>query len=68
MLLITLPLFAEQFYNQNFVLSRLRIGVGIGVESGLAWEEEEKIGVLVKRKQVKEVVTMLTSGVRRWKE
>ncbi|XWS59648.1 hypothetical protein CRYUN_Cryun08bG0140200 [Craigia yunnanensis] len=53
--------FAAQFYNENFVLTRLRIGVGIGVESGLAWGEEEKIGVLVKGEQVKEIVTMLTS-------
>ena len=59
--LITWPLFAEQFYNENFVLNRLGIGAGIGVESGLAWGEEESIGVLVKRDRVEVVVTRLMS-------
>ncbi|KAL4605484.1 hypothetical protein ACB092_09G032500 [Castanea dentata] len=57
--LITWPLFAEQFYNENFVLSRLEIGAGIGVKTGLAWGEEENIGVLVTRDRVEEVVTRL---------
>ena len=57
--LITWPLFAEQFYNENFVLNRLGIGAGIGVKTGLAWGEEENIGVLVDRDRVEEVVTGL---------
>lgn len=57
--LITWPLFAEQFYNENFVLNRLGIGSGIGVKTGLAWGEEENIGVLVDRDRVEEVVTRL---------
>lgn len=60
--LITWPLFAEQFFNQNFVLNQLGIGVGIGVESGLAWGEEEKIGALVKRDRVEETVTRFMGG------
>lgn len=54
--MITWPLFAEQFYNENFVLTHWKIGVGVGVESGLAWGEEEKIGVLVRRDRVEKVV------------
>ncbi|XP_065616027.1 UDP-glycosyltransferase 73C3 [Quercus suber] len=57
--LITWPLFAEQFYNENFVLNRLGIRSGIGVKTGLAWGEEENIGVLVDRDHVEEVVTRL---------
>ncbi|KAM3737107.1 hypothetical protein ACB098_09G030500 [Castanea mollissima] len=58
-LLITWPLFDEQFYNENFALNRLDIGAGIGVKTGLAWGEEENIGVLVTRDRVEEVVTRL---------
>ncbi|KAL4605486.1 hypothetical protein ACB092_09G032700 [Castanea dentata] len=57
--LITWPLFAEQFYNENFVLNRLGAGAGIGVKTGLAWGEEENIGVLVTGDRVEEVVTRL---------
>lgn len=59
--LITWPLFAEQFYNENFVLHRLRIGVGIGVQSGLAWGEEERSDVLMEKDQIAEAVTRLMS-------
>ncbi|KAK9985549.1 hypothetical protein SO802_030500 [Lithocarpus litseifolius] len=57
--LITWPLFAEQFYNENFVLNRLGVRAGIGVKTRLAWGEEENIGVLVTRDRVEEVVTRL---------
>ncbi|KAK9289820.1 hypothetical protein L1049_007980 [Liquidambar formosana] len=57
--MITWPLFAEQFYNENFVLNRLRIGVGIDVESGLEWGKEERVGALVKRHRVEEAVSRL---------
>lgn len=62
--MITWPLFAEQFYNGNFVLTHWKIGVGVGVESGLAWGEEEKIGVLVRRDRVEKVVSqfMINGG------
>lgn len=62
--MITWPLFAEQFYNGNFVLTHWKIGVGLGVESGLAWGEEEKIGVLVRRDRVEKVVSqfMINGG------
>lgn len=60
--MITWPLFAEQFYNENFVLNHLKIGVAIGVETGLAWGEEEKIGVLINRDRVAKVVTQFMNG------
>lgn len=60
--LITWPLFGEQFFNENFVLNQLGIGVGIGVHSGLAWGEEERIGALVKRDRVEETVNRLMGG------
>ncbi|KAI9153086.1 hypothetical protein LWI28_005733 [Acer negundo] len=60
--MITWPLFAEQFYNENLVVTRLKIGIAIGVEHGLAWGEEEKIGVLIKRDRVEEVVTRFMNG------
>nr|UXB92744.1 glycosyltransferase [Helleborus thibetanus] len=55
--MISWPLFAEQFYNQRFVLDLVKVGVGIGVERGLDWGEEESIGALVSKERVKEVVT-----------
>ncbi|XP_010260609.1 PREDICTED: scopoletin glucosyltransferase-like [Nelumbo nucifera] len=60
--LITWPLFAEQFYNEKFVLQRLKIGISIGVETGFVWGEEERTGALVKREKVEEVVTRLMGG------
>ncbi|KAK3226552.1 hypothetical protein Dsin_006414 [Dipteronia sinensis] len=60
--MITWPLFAEQFCNENLVVTRLKIGIAIGVEQGLAWGEEEKIGVLIKRDRVEEVVTRFMNG------
>ena len=41
------------------MLNRLGVGAGIGVKTGLAWGEEENIGVLVTRDRVEEVVTWL---------
>ncbi|KAL5742959.1 hypothetical protein ACOSP7_029691 [Xanthoceras sorbifolium] len=60
--MITWPLFAEQFYNENLVVTRLRVGIAIGVQRGLAWGEEENIGVLIKRDRVEEVVTRLINN------
>lgn len=60
--MITWPLFAEQFYNENLVINQLKIGVPIGVERGLTWGEEEETGVLVRKEQVEEVVSRLMKG------
>lgn len=40
----------------------LKIGVRIGVEDPLKWGEEEKIGVLVKKEDVKQAIDGLMDG------
>ncbi|KAF8395296.1 hypothetical protein HHK36_019239 [Tetracentron sinense] len=57
--LITWPLFAEQFCNEKLVIQILKIGVRVGVEVPVRWGEEEKVGVLVKREEVKKAVEQL---------
>ncbi|KAA8518671.1 hypothetical protein F0562_016145 [Nyssa sinensis] len=57
--MITWPMFAEQFYNEKFIVNVLRIGVRIGVEVGMQWGEEDETEVLVKRDQVKKAVDQL---------
>uniref|UniRef100_A0A5B7AC21 Glycosyltransferase n=1 Tax=Davidia involucrata TaxID=16924 RepID=A0A5B7AC21_DAVIN len=56
---ITWPLFAEQFYNEKFVVQILRIGVRVGAEFAVKWGEEEKFGVLMKREEVKKAIDKL---------
>lgn len=51
--MITWPLFAEQFYNEKFIVQVLRIGVRVGAEYAVKWGEEEKFGVLRKKEEVK---------------
>uniref|UniRef100_A0A5B7A5J7 Glycosyltransferase n=1 Tax=Davidia involucrata TaxID=16924 RepID=A0A5B7A5J7_DAVIN len=51
--MITWPMFAEQFYNEKFVVHVLRIGLRIGVQVGMQWGEVE---VLVKREQVNKAI------------
>ncbi|XP_052173372.1 scopoletin glucosyltransferase-like [Diospyros lotus] len=60
--MITWPLFAEQFYNAAFVLTRLRIGFGIGGDTGLEWGREQEAGVRVKRSRVAAAATRLMGG------
>ncbi|KAG5556885.1 hypothetical protein RHGRI_007213 [Rhododendron griersonianum] len=66
--MITWPLFGEQFYNANFLLRQLKIGFGIGVDTGLKWGEEEQAGALVKRNRVAAVVSRLMGGSEMVKE
>lgn len=54
--MMTWPIFAEQFYNERFIVDVSRIGVKVGVELSVRWGEEEKCGVMVKREQLKEVI------------
>ncbi|XP_022719876.1 UDP-glycosyltransferase 73C3-like [Durio zibethinus] len=60
--LITWPLFADQFANEKLAVQILKIGVKVGVEEPLRWTEEEKIGVLVKKEDVKEAIEKLMDG------
>uniref|UniRef100_A0AAT9PXX3 Glycosyltransferase n=1 Tax=Panax notoginseng TaxID=44586 RepID=A0AAT9PXX3_9APIA len=57
--LLTWPLFAEQFMNEELVVQILRIGVKVGVELPIVFGEEEKVGVLAKRGDVKIAVDRL---------
>ncbi|KAB1995771.1 hypothetical protein ES319_D13G183600v1 [Gossypium barbadense] len=57
--LITWPLFADQFANEKLAVQILEIGVRVGVEEPMRWGEEEKIGVLVKKEDVKEAIEKL---------
>lgn len=51
--MITWPMFAEQFYNENFIVNVLEIGVRIGVKVGMKSGEEE---AMVKRDSVKKAI------------
>ncbi|MCD7468889.1 hypothetical protein HAX54_007436 [Datura stramonium] len=57
--MITFPMFAEQFYNEKFIVNVLKIGVRVGVEvSTISWNEE-KNGVLVNKDQIKKAIDEL---------
>ncbi|XP_059646801.1 UDP-glycosyltransferase 73E1-like [Cornus florida] len=60
--MITWPLFAEQFYNEKFMVQVLRIGVRVGAEFAVKWGEEEKFGVLVKKEEVKKAIQQVMDG------
>lgn len=55
-LMLTWPLFADQFYNEKFVVQVAGIGEPMGVERGYVWGEEESTGVLLYRERVAEKV------------
>ncbi|KAM7468239.1 hypothetical protein LguiB_015801 [Lonicera macranthoides] len=57
--MITWPMFAEQFYNEKLVVKVLKIGVSVGIEVPILIGEEEKVGVLLKKDDVKMVVNKL---------
>ncbi|XP_009616184.1 UDP-glycosyltransferase 73C4-like [Nicotiana tomentosiformis] len=57
--MITFPMFAEQFYNEKFIVNVLKIGVRVGVEVSINSWNEEKNGVLVNKDQVKKAIDQL---------
>ncbi|KAJ4723646.1 Glycosyltransferase [Melia azedarach] len=57
--MLTWPLFADQFVNEKFIVQILKIGVRVGVEYPTPWGEEQSVGVLVKRDDVKNAVGKL---------
>ncbi|KAM7531708.1 hypothetical protein LguiB_035118 [Lonicera macranthoides] len=57
--LMTWPMFAEQFCNEKLVVHVLRIGERAGVEVPVMFGEEEKVGVLVNRSDIKVVIEKL---------
>ncbi|XP_074276516.1 UDP-glycosyltransferase 73D1-like [Silene latifolia] len=60
--MVTWPQFAEQFFNEKLVVEILKTGVRIGVDIPVRFGEEEKIGVLVDRDDIKHAVNMLMDG------
>jgi UDP-glucosyl transferase 73C len=57
--MLTWPLFGDQFMNEKLVVQVQKIGVRVGVEDPVKWGEEEKIGVLVEKEDVKAAIDML---------
>ncbi|XP_057718809.1 UDP-glycosyltransferase 73C25-like [Arachis stenosperma] len=57
--MITWPLFADQFLNEKLVTQVLKVGVSLGVEVAMKFGEEEKIGVLVKKEDIKNGICMV---------
>uniref|UniRef100_A0A2N9GNX3 Glycosyltransferase n=1 Tax=Fagus sylvatica TaxID=28930 RepID=A0A2N9GNX3_FAGSY len=57
--MLTWPLFGDQFVNEKLIVQVLKIGVRVGVEDPVQWGEEEKIGVLVKKEDVKGAIERL---------
>ncbi|XP_055811580.1 UDP-glycosyltransferase 73C4-like [Solanum dulcamara] len=55
----TFPMFAEQFYNEKFIVNILKTGVRVGVEVSTTSWNEEKSGVLVNKDQVKKAIDQL---------
>ncbi|XP_057534595.1 UDP-glycosyltransferase 73C3-like [Amaranthus tricolor] len=60
--MITWPMFAEQFFNEKFIVQVLKIGVRIGVEVSMQWGEEKNDGVYVTRECVKNAIEKLMDG------
>ncbi|XP_021821658.1 UDP-glycosyltransferase 73C3-like [Prunus avium] len=54
--MITWPFFAEQFYNEKFIVQVLKIGVSVGAKVAIPLGEQEISKVLVKRVEFKEAI------------
>jgi len=57
--LVTWPMFGDQFLNEKLVTDVLKIGVSVGAEVPLKWGEEEKMGVMVKKDNIKRAICMV---------
>ncbi|KAL3839720.1 hypothetical protein ACJIZ3_024311 [Penstemon smallii] len=60
--MITWPIFAEQFWNEKFVVNVIKTGIRVGVEVPVIFGDEEKVGVLVKNDEIKIVIDELMDG------
>nr|AIZ00428.1 UDP-glycosyltransferase [Panax ginseng] len=60
--MITWPLFAEQFFNEKLVVQVLETGVSVGAKEVMPLGEEEKFGVKVRSKNVKEAIECIMLG------
>ncbi|KAF3441131.1 hypothetical protein FNV43_RR15042 [Rhamnella rubrinervis] len=66
--MLTWPLFWDQFLNERLVTQVLKIGVRVGVEVPLLFGQEEKVGVLVKKEDVKRAIEKLMGEDQEIKE
>ncbi|KAM3341254.1 UDP-glycosyltransferase 73C3 [Capsicum galapagoense] len=57
--MITFPMFAEQFYNEKFIVNVLKTGVRVGVEVNNDPWNEEKNGVPVNKDRIKKAIDQL---------
>ncbi|GMP59754.1 hypothetical protein CsSME_00022907 [Camellia sinensis var. sinensis] len=58
----TWPMFGEQFCNEKLIVQVLRIGVSVGVEVPIRWEDEEKVWVLLHKDNVVKAIGKLMDG------
>ncbi|KAJ8539242.1 hypothetical protein K7X08_013494 [Anisodus acutangulus] len=54
--MITWPLFAEQFCNERLIVDVLKTGLKAGMENAVMFLEEEKVGTLVHKDDIKLVI------------
>ncbi|XP_044492722.1 UDP-glycosyltransferase 73C4-like [Mangifera indica] len=57
--IITWPILAEQFLNEQFLLQVLRIGEKVGASININMGEEEKFGVMVKREEIRKAIEIV---------
>ncbi|KAL8516758.1 hypothetical protein ACS0TY_015137 [Phlomoides rotata] len=57
--MVTWPFFADQFCNEKVVVQLLGVGVSMGVEVPVRWGDEDKVGVVVKKDDVKKALEVL---------
>ncbi|GJZ22329.1 UDP-glycosyltransferase 73E1-like protein [Tanacetum coccineum] len=59
--MVTWPHFADQFINERFIVDVLKTGVKIGIEVPVVVGDQDKLGALVKKEDVKMAVEGLMS-------
>ncbi|KAK7396607.1 hypothetical protein VNO78_17733 [Psophocarpus tetragonolobus] len=66
--MVTWPLFADQFLNENLVVQVLKIGVKVGVKIPVKWGKELEIGVQVNKEDVERAIVKLLDETRESEE
>ncbi|KVH89313.1 UDP-glycosyltransferase 73D1-like [Cynara cardunculus var. scolymus] len=57
--MITWPMFSEQFLNEILIVKILKIGISVGVRVQVRWGEEEKVGVVIRKHEIKKSIKRL---------
>ncbi|KAL0426447.1 UNVERIFIED_CONTAM: UDP-glycosyltransferase 73C4 [Sesamum latifolium] len=60
--MITWPFFADQFFNEKFLVNVINTGIGVGVKEPVYFGQEEEAGVQVKSDEIKRVIGKLMDG------